>query len=594
MVSAQASARKVIEADIEEHVQTIIQLKRRLNTHTEIARLPAEILSEVFLHICRHTYETQQDMLFNATSDTYYLRISPASWIVVAHICHAWREIALSTPRLWSYIVGTQQAYLNELVARSKKAPLHITAAFPLYTPSDGRLQALEQIVTSHTSRLVELYLSASLPMIRDICQKLCDTASAPLLRSLVLCEPLSHHSWNTDSPHILRSLSPQALPALHTLDSRRLKFAWDEPIFSATALTKLVVYGRQDSQDVMGSFESLLIALQGMTFLETLELDDAIPKLPVDITSILPPPRKITLPHLQHLSITSNGPDCANLLGHLFAPKQTIYHLTSRTQPGGPDLATVLKDHLASSEPLRAIRLERRLNMRQVLEGRRVPITEFEARNLYTSPTPSGDVHVDLPMNASFFAPLFNDTIIFHGVQTLEIAVSQDPNRDYPWAWQELFAAMPNIHVLSLGGDQTHALTNALSTPRHDDQGSITRELPLPQLEVLKLRDIRLLSVDADRPPEFMDLLIDCLIARCHYGVPVAELHLKRCRNTLWEDVGRLEEVVADVQWDGIEDMEEEEEELEEDYCFDDYDGIWDGGHDYNGFDEDDYDSWY
>ncbi|KAI0741686.1 hypothetical protein C8Q80DRAFT_1356970 [Daedaleopsis nitida] len=563
--AAAADARAIITDKIEEHKRAVILLKRRLNTFTDVARLPAELLSEVFLQVCREEYDKQQG--------SYYHNPGDSRWISVAHTCHSWRELALHTAGLWSYIIITRKTHVESFLARSQDAPLSVTAN--LNTPqSDEKIEAIEDIFVVHTPRLKEVSLfQASSHTIHGLCQKLCTTA--PLLQSLILSERIGQY-WARDAPYIFPYLSPEMIPSLRTLNINLVKFRWDQPIFCAT-LTKLIVRGRIEApQNTMGSFESLLTAIQNMTTLQLLELNEAIPRLPADTTSVPPPSRKITLPHLRHLVIVSSCRDCANLLAHLSFPENTFYQLSGMDGKCGRDLVKIFKDCLARSEPLHTIRLDRALGTvgHQIFSGLRAT---SRPHNPFSS-VPSEDIYLKVPANPPFTRPLFRGTNLFKNVRRLEV-----DHNDQPWSWSEIFTGVPNVTFLSITGDQTKVLTDALSTPYPSSSGkkkSTSTTLLLPRLEVVKFSDIRLLSLDGDLTPKFLDLLIDCLMTRCNYNMAVAELRLVQCMNTLSKDVDRLKEIVANVVWDGVEDMETEEEE-EDEYDEDEYDefGYYDEG---------------
>ena len=76
-----------------------------------------------------------------------------------------------------------------------------------------------------------------------------------------------------------------------------------------------------------------------------------------------------------------------------------------------------------------------------------------------------------------------------------------------------------------------------------------------LPQLQVFMLREAPLLSRTSSI--HYIDELIGWLTLRCNHGQPIQQLHLVQCLNTTAADVRRLEEVVPEVHWDGIEEYE-------------------------------------
>ncbi|KAL1699780.1 hypothetical protein EV121DRAFT_295838 [Schizophyllum commune] len=70
------------------------QLEITRSTLAPIRRLPAEILSDIFVHVVKRTWSYNHPHLITST---------------LALVCCRWRDIAFNTPRLWSHI----QARLN-------------------------------------------------------------------------------------------------------------------------------------------------------------------------------------------------------------------------------------------------------------------------------------------------------------------------------------------------------------------------------------------------------------------------------------------------------------------------------------------------
>ncbi|KAK7681517.1 hypothetical protein QCA50_015249 [Cerrena zonata] len=102
-----------------EHRRAIARYRGQLNELVpQINKLlPPEILSEIFFQyreIC--------------VGSGYYGVLKYNSWLIVAHVCRYWRNIALSTPRLFTYIqIPTRVPARNsEFLRLSKNAPLHM------------------------------------------------------------------------------------------------------------------------------------------------------------------------------------------------------------------------------------------------------------------------------------------------------------------------------------------------------------------------------------------------------------------------------------------------------------------------------------
>ncbi|KAJ2965273.1 hypothetical protein NUW54_g14174 [Trametes sanguinea] len=174
-----SAARKALEDDIAVHEQAIIDLKGRLNNMTTVARLPPELLSEIFLHLAETSYSE-----VGSSYRPAYAHARFYAWISVTHVCRTWRTVALSTPRLWGYIVLTRSSIVEDVLARSKKAPLRITGH--LMSSHDEKAKMLKNIM-QESSRIQELRLSAPASSFRDLFPKMVEPAN--ILETVVLSD---------------------------------------------------------------------------------------------------------------------------------------------------------------------------------------------------------------------------------------------------------------------------------------------------------------------------------------------------------------------------------------------------------------------
>ncbi|KAG6810306.1 hypothetical protein H0H92_012483 [Tricholoma furcatifolium] len=103
-----------IQEQIRTHSSIIRYYKNRQNALTRTCRIPSEVLACMFRQIAC-------DAAAGADTNTYSIH-----WIKsISHICSHWREVALSTPTLWSTInVDHSPTWAFEMLRRSKDAPL--------------------------------------------------------------------------------------------------------------------------------------------------------------------------------------------------------------------------------------------------------------------------------------------------------------------------------------------------------------------------------------------------------------------------------------------------------------------------------------
>ncbi|KAG6806416.1 hypothetical protein H0H92_011431, partial [Tricholoma furcatifolium] len=120
----------------------------RQNTLTITCRIPREVLARIF------SYAVKDTVGDNASRDTLSKKID---WIrAVSHICSHWREVALSTPSLWSTIdLGYYEpAWALEMLQRSKNMPLSVINAVLI---SKKSFPVLVDILDSHLPRIKDL-----------------------------------------------------------------------------------------------------------------------------------------------------------------------------------------------------------------------------------------------------------------------------------------------------------------------------------------------------------------------------------------------------------------------------------------------------
>ncbi|KAK7052181.1 F-box domain-containing protein [Favolaschia claudopus] len=194
--------------------------KQRLDSYKyPVLTLPNEIVSEIFLHFLP-TYPKTSPLLG---------RLSPTT---LTHICHRWREIALTTPALWRAIdlesEGETAAFLAQLwLERSGCLPLSIRAAdfdfedsflsvYRVFIPHRARWEHLDLELEDPDHLEV---LDGSLPLLHTLSVFLGKSLvkplllqNSPLLRTVVLDDygrPSLILPWSQMTCLTLRSLYP-------------------------------------------------------------------------------------------------------------------------------------------------------------------------------------------------------------------------------------------------------------------------------------------------------------------------------------------------------------------------------------------------
>lgn len=103
-------------------------MRRAVSNRCPVHNLPAEILSDIFLHVCEFPLDAAPDQ-YPLAAHRY---ISP---IDLSHVCQYWRNVALSRRHLWTFIfVSVAHEHhidrIDAFLERSKECPLDISISF--------------------------------------------------------------------------------------------------------------------------------------------------------------------------------------------------------------------------------------------------------------------------------------------------------------------------------------------------------------------------------------------------------------------------------------------------------------------------------
>ncbi|KAG6810687.1 hypothetical protein H0H92_010743 [Tricholoma furcatifolium] len=150
-----ARVHEYIQDQIKAHTSIIQYYKGRLNALTVTCRIPSEILACIFGQLVEDATAANNDV---ACPPFIY-------WIkAAAHVCSHWREIALSTPSLWSTIYPDllHQTWTLEMLKHSKDVPLSVISSDTL---SQKAYSLLKQTLSCHLPRIKNLIIGRVAPM---------------------------------------------------------------------------------------------------------------------------------------------------------------------------------------------------------------------------------------------------------------------------------------------------------------------------------------------------------------------------------------------------------------------------------------------
>lgn len=562
-------------------------LRTRRNIFSPISSIPPEILGVIFIH------HAQQTQLLHVPDNPAVL-----SWLNVGHVCRHWREVALGTPKLWAIPFLNSSLATEEMLMRSKMAPLSLRCGLRY------RMDSVQKVLM-HIERLQEVSLpflngGMTYRCIMEFLNKL-SSCSAPKLQSLSLEEEFAQ---------TLRIAIPTSFiaPNLRSLQLKYCDLSWASSVL--TGLTVLNI--KKLSSECLPTLDELISALRRMPALRTLELEDALPTLPPQTTSLPRAPRamNVRLPHLKRLRLVAKILDVANVLARIELPDSTMLevHLgcraSSSTNPNQewnlslPIISRALESCFKAI-PAKSCRIPR--SMRLFAVGR-IHVQYSTVRNPSSWVGAMSDTCLDPewavehPVVLDFDFPTETSTTILSNlwrlvpIRTLEALYIEGFFSCWNGFWSDLLGhgAARNLAYIHLRGtpqaledliislcSKKHSLARFVGWRPH--RGPIFS----PALSHLVLDNLEFDSSSSfTRTSDLFDVLID----RVNEGRGLDYLAITGCTGINAHDVRLLREVVADVQWDEYESFDDYDLEYDYDSLEDDDDD------DYDFYDDGDY----
>lgn len=563
-------------------------LRTRRNSLSLVSSIPPELLSTIFVH---HAQQTQ--LLHNPDNPDIL------SWIIVGHICHHWREVALGTPELWATPFLNSSQATDKMLTRSKMAPLILRIG--LRYRMDSIQKALMHIERLQVVSLLFFHSDAAgSHCIMEFINKL-SSCSAPKLQSLAL------EVGDKQTPRITIPISFPA-PNLRNLQIKHCDLSWASS--ALTGLTTLDI--KKLSSECLPTLAELISALRRMPALHTLALEDALPTLSPNTASLPRAPRamNVQLFHLKQLRLTAKILEVANVLTCIESttPEVRLVCRASSENPGQEwDLSLPI-----ISRALESCFKGARDKSRQVPRSMQLSSPSSCIRLRYSTVTkPSSWAKemscLDLVLSAECSVILDFDfpiemrrTILSDLRRIIPLGSIEAMYFDFFFpCWDGFWADIlgrggaRNLAYMQLRGPEQalEELLKSLRSRKHSVSRSVggrSQQGPFfsPALSHLVLHDLEFNSsiFSWARPSDLLDVLID----RVNEGRGLDHLEITSTSGIFARDVQLLREVVADVSWDEYEsdedfdlaqyNTEDEEEEEEEEEDFYDYDFYSDG----------------
>ena len=337
MGPSQADSREhqqqAIDAEIKSLEDSIRRLRYRRNALAHISALPIEVIEGIFSYL-----RVPTSTLSTFTPGERPEKRGPLAWLLVAHVCHQWREIALNHPLFWSHVdfSNVSWAGATEILSRAKNAPLYLEARIPEYRWNNIQFVTFQEELQRRVSNTRHLGISAIFPHLYKTLQAL--VSPAPILEQLSLA---TEGCWLRPFPPFHETLFNGVTPRLSRLKLCNCSFSlcWKSPILRG--LTHLEI--RSPFWSTRPELAFWLDSLEEMSHLKTLILHSASPTALIGSSPPFDVKRTIKLPFLTRLDISTSPRDCALALAHLDLPVLAHLSVAIRSRARGGDDPEVL-----------------------------------------------------------------------------------------------------------------------------------------------------------------------------------------------------------------------------------------------------------
>ena len=236
------------------------------------------------------------------------------SMVPISHVCRHWRELTLTSPRLWSSLLvtaHTHPAMVDAFLERSQNAPL-IVRIFGI-EENESLFQIAETIAETRTSRIEEFRIGEFWPNDMARILALYEDKPAPSLRTLTV-----DSRYDSDILPLFR----RSMPSLRNLRMKNIIMPW-------ACFQDLVVLELSSDFETPAK-EDVLWTLRHSPALEILSFtmcEESSPLIQADHTT----DGVVRLPYLQSLQLgssTSATDDVLFVLSHLEFPPTTSVRL--------------------------------------------------------------------------------------------------------------------------------------------------------------------------------------------------------------------------------------------------------------------------
>ena len=575
-------AQERLDDEIAALTLALCNLRTQRNTLSPISRLPPEILASIFIH-CACSRQKKQRGIPN--------------WVNVSHVCRHWRDVALNCSTLWSFLFVSSKYWTEELLARSKKAPLKVRVDSDC--PKQSKELNLLEKVAPQADRIQDLCLRLTRREAERILSLFFSPAS--LLQTLEISVERSNYLGEISQ--VSGVLFDGYMPALRKLELINYAFPLTSPTLCGLTSLRL----RDLGTSFQPTLASLKVALSRMQDLAHLHLENALPGVGANsIDQSVENSEMLSFPKLSRLSIVAPFTTVVLLLSCFDIPLKTEVRLRccfeAHAEDHTPIYPLLAKRFIASKDHAFALVPSIRTSFVETASatvGFIFSTAERDSdRHAFSATTTSYDLgqlnedwgcNIPLKIDVVLRTSLSKDREDLVGgvCRSVPLTNLQSAHFNFDCGtalssgfWTTTFGHLQELRHIKLSGVNVHGLVRTLSlTPHHLPKGkrgsleSGSVQTFAPALEELELYGVPFSKACYGRSQSNSNncscsarCLYDALSNRQVEGHGLQQLILAECMYVR-DDVEDLKELVTYVYWDGasrtIPSSESEEDEV-------------------------------